>query len=71
MTTVIINTRSTEAKKMVEFLRTTRYAKVLDDKDLTEATYNAIMEVEDGHMNTYASAKDLMANLKNKAGVQD
>lgn len=35
MTTVIIDTRSTEAKKILEFLKTTRYAKVIEDKNET------------------------------------
>ncbi|HNW52184.1 MAG TPA: hypothetical protein PKH79_13960 [Prolixibacteraceae bacterium] len=30
MTTVLIDTRSTEAKKMLEYLKTTHYAKVIE-----------------------------------------
>jgi hypothetical protein len=33
MTTVIIDTRSTEAKRMLEFLKSTRYAKVISEED--------------------------------------
>jgi hypothetical protein len=33
MTTVIIDTRSTEAKRMLEFLKSTRYAKVINEED--------------------------------------
>jgi Mg/Co/Ni transporter MgtE len=68
MATVIIDTRSKEAKKMLEFLKTTRYAKVLDEIPNDE-TEQAIHEVEEGKVNSYASAKELMASLKKKAGV--
>ena len=69
MTTVIINTRSTEAKKMVEFLKTTRYAKVVEEKIPNKETLKAIHDVESGKVNSYTSAKDLMQSLKKKAGV--
>ena len=32
MTTVIIDTRSNEAKRLIEYLKTIKYARVLDDK---------------------------------------
>jgi hypothetical protein len=35
MTTVIIDTRSTEAKKILEFLKTTKYSRVIEDKNET------------------------------------
>lgn len=69
MTTVIINTRSTEAKKMVEFLKTTRYAKVVEEKIPNKETLNAMYDVESGKVNSYTSAKKIMESLKKKAGV--
>jgi hypothetical protein len=33
MTTVIIDTRSVEAKKMLDYLKSTRYAKVIEAED--------------------------------------
>lgn len=69
MATVIIDTRSKEAKKMLEFLKTTRYAKVLDEKIPNDETEQAIRDVEEGRVNSYTSAKELMASLKKKAGV--
>jgi len=33
MATIIIDTRTTEAKRMLEFLRSTRYAKVIDENE--------------------------------------
>ncbi len=48
MTTIIINTRSKEARKMVEFLKTTRYAKVIEENIPNYETLEAIDEVEEG-----------------------
>jgi hypothetical protein len=36
MATVIINERSTGAKKMLEFLKTQSYAKIIDDETINE-----------------------------------
>ena len=69
MATVIINTRSKEAKKMLEFLRTTRYARVLEENVPNEETIQAIQEVEDGNVKSYKSAKDLISILKDTASV--
>ena len=69
MTTIIINTRTAEAKKMVEFLKSTRYAKVIEENELNDETLEAIDAVEDGKVNSYSSAKELISSLKKKAGV--
>lgn len=69
MTTVIINTRTAEARKLVEFLKKTSYAKVIEEKELNEETVEAIHAVEEGKVNSYSSAKELISSLKKKAGV--
>lgn len=69
MTTVIINTRSKEAKKMVEFLKSTRYARVIEKNVPNDETLEAIDQVEEGKVNSYSSAKELISSLKKKAGV--
>lgn len=69
MATVIIDTQSEEAKKILEFLKTTRYAKVVDEKVPNDETLEAMNEVEEGKVNSYSSAKELMAEIKKKAGV--
>ena len=71
MTTVIIDTRSKEAKKMVEFLKSTRYAKVLKEKEPNEETLMAMNEVKEGKVKTYKSGKEMMASLKKAANVHD
>ena len=71
MATVIIDTRTKEAKKMLEFLKSTRYARVIEEDIPNEETLEAMNEVEEGKVNSYKSAKDVMRKLKKKASVQD
>ena len=69
MATVIINTRSVEAKKMLEFLKSTRYAKVIEEEKVNDETISAIYDIENGKVNSYNSVTELMTSLKKKAGV--
>ena len=69
MTTVIIDTRSAEAQKILEFLKTTRYAKVLEENVPNNETLKAMEEVEAGHTKSYKSVEELMTALKKSAGV--
>jgi hypothetical protein len=71
MTKVIIDTRTKEAKKMVEFLKSTRYARVIQEKEPNEETLLAMNEVKEGNVNTYKSANEMITSLKKKANVQD
>ena len=71
MATVIIDTRTKEAKKMLEFLKSTRYARVIEEDIPNKETLEAMNEVEEGKVNSYKSAKDVMRKLKKKASVQD
>lgn len=69
MATVILDTRTTEAKKMLEFLKATRYAKVIDEDIPNDETISAIEDVEKGKVKSYKSAKEMMSTLKKKARV--
>jgi hypothetical protein len=69
MTTIILDTRSVEAKKMLEFLKSTKYAKVIEEKKVNNETLSAINDVENGKVNSYNSVNDLISSLKRKAGV--
>jgi len=69
MATIILNTRSAEAKKMLEFLKSTRYAKVIEEKKVNNETLSAINDIENGKVNSYSSVTDLMLSLKKKASV--
>jgi hypothetical protein len=61
MTTVVINTKSEEAKKMVEFLRKTKFARVLDDVSSNKTTKKAIEEAEKGNVKVYKSVNELIS----------
>ncbi|MBE0637716.1 MAG: hypothetical protein IH598_04290 [Bacteroidales bacterium] len=69
MTTIILDTRSSEARKILELLKKKRYARVLDNKSPNEETLKAIQEVEEGKVKSYASVDELMAILKTSSGV--
>jgi len=69
MATVKLDTRSTEAKKMLEFLKATRYAKVIEEMIPNDETLLAIRDVENGKVNAYESVKEMISTLKKRAGV--
>jgi len=64
MTTIILDTRSKEAKKMLEFLKSTRYAKVIEDEEVNNETLSAFNDIENGKVNSYNSVNELMLSLK-------
>jgi len=69
MTTVIFDTRSEEAKRLLDFLKTTRYAKVLDEKTPNAETLKAMEDIEAGRVKSFTSVNELMTTLKKSAGV--
>jgi len=69
MTTVIFDTRSEEAKRLLDFLKTTRYAKVLDEKTPNAETLKAMEDVEAGRVKSFTSVNEFMTTLKKSAGV--
>jgi hypothetical protein len=71
MATEIINTRSAEAKKILEFLKTTQNAKVMEKETVNDETISAINNIENGKVNSYNSVNDLMSSLKKKSGEQN
>jgi len=54
---------------MLEFLKSTRYAKVIEDEEVNNETLSAINDIENGNVNSYNSVNDLMLSLKKKARV--
>jgi len=69
MTTIIINDKTTEAKRMVEFLRTQRYAKIVDEKIPNASLLKSMEEAKTGKTKAYKSTKELFENLHKKADV--
>ena len=54
---------------MLEFLKSTRYAKVIEENIVNDETISAINDIENGVVNSYDSVKDLISSLKKKASV--
>jgi hypothetical protein len=70
MATVIIKDKSKAAKLMLEFLKTQRYATVIEDEmEPNEETLRAIEEVKTGKTNSYKSAEELITKLKKIGNV--
>lgn len=70
MAKVIIETRSAEAKKMLEFLKATHYARVIEENIPNDETLSAIQELQQGIVNSYGPAREMMSSLMKKANVQ-
>lgn len=70
MTTVIIDTKSEEAKRMVELLKTTKYAKIIDNQIPNKETMKAIEDSKNGKLKSYNSVSEMMSVLKSKASVK-
>ena len=77
MTTITINERTASAKKMLEFLKTQPYVKIIDNglhsENRTQSkqqkipnvkTKAAITEASNGGLKKYTSVASLMADLK-------
>ncbi|HQQ13437.1 MAG TPA: hypothetical protein PK855_09750 [Bacteroidales bacterium] len=72
MTTVLIDTSSEEARRIIEFLKSVKYAKVFEGRKLNMETIDAISKVEEGEVTEYGSVTELMNTLKKKGdNVQD
>ena len=61
MTTVVLDTRYSEAKELLEKLKKARYAKIIDTPNA--ATRAAIEEIESGRSKHAKSATDLFKNI--------
>ena len=64
MATIIIDEKSVGAKKMVEFLKTQPYAKIIDENRPSERLAKSIEEARTGKVTTVKNATELLAMLK-------
>ena len=64
MTTIIIDEKTVGAKKMVEYLKTQRYAKIIDERAPSASLLKSIEEAKAGKTNEYKSAEDLFTKLR-------
>lgn len=64
MTTIIINDRSTDAKKMIEYLKTQRYVTIVEERKPTAALLKAMNEAKTGKVTHTKNVNDLLEKLK-------
>lgn len=69
MTTIIINEKTTEAKRMIEFLKTQRYVQIIDEMTPNASLMKSMEEARTGKTNHYKSTEELFSKLHKKAGV--
>jgi hypothetical protein len=48
---------------MLEYLKSTRYAKVIEEEKFNDETISAINDIENGKVNSYNSINDLLSSL--------
>ncbi len=64
MTTIVIDDKTIDAKKMVEFLKTQPYAKFIDDKTPNATLQKSIDEAETGKVIREPNVNELLGRLK-------
>lgn len=69
MTTIIINDRSTGAKKMIEYLKTQSYVTIIEEKTPSASLLKSMEEAKSGKTSEYKSAEQLFSKLRKKANV--
>jgi hypothetical protein len=69
MTTIIINDRTTDAKKMIEFLKTQSYVTIIEEKTPRASLLKSMEEARTGQTTEYESTEKLFSNLRRKANV--
>jgi hypothetical protein len=69
MTTIIINDRTTDAKKMIEYLKTQRYVTIVEEKTPSASLLKSMEEARAGKTTEYESTEQLFSKLKKKANV--
>lgn len=64
MATLVIDEKSTGAKKMLEFLKTQPYIKIIEDRTPSPGLAKSIREAKTGKVKTAKSGKELLEMLK-------
>lgn len=64
MTTIIINERSTGAKKLIEFLKTQPFVTIVEDKKPSLSLTRSINEKKAGKVTRSKNVSDLLEKLK-------
>ena len=64
MTTIIIDDKSTSAKKMIEYIKTLPYAKIIDDRTPSASLMKSMEQARTGKVTRTKSVADLLEKLK-------
>jgi len=64
MTTILIDDKTMDAKKMIEYLKTQRYAKIIDNKTPNARLQKSIDEAETGKFIREPNVDELIDRLK-------
>jgi len=64
MTTIVIDDKTLDAQKMVEYLKTQRYAKIIDEKTPNATLQKSIDEAETGMVIREPNVNELLDRLK-------
>jgi len=69
MTTIIINERSTGAKKLIEYLKTQSFVTIVEENTPSLTLVKSIKEVKSGKTTEYKSTEELFLKLRKKSHV--
>lgn len=64
MTTIIINERSTGAKKLIEYLKTQPFVTIVEEKKPSPSLAKSINEAKTGKVTRPKNVSDLLEKLK-------
>ena len=64
MKTIIIDDTSVQAKKMIDFIKTLPFVKVVDERIPNKETLRAINDIKEGKTNSYKSTEELFDKLR-------
>lgn len=64
MATLVIDEKSTGAKKMLEFLKTQPYVKIIEERTPSAGLVKSINEAKTGKVKTAKSGSELLEMLK-------
>jgi hypothetical protein len=69
MTTILINDRTSEAKKMIAFLKTQKYVTIIEERVPKASLLKSMEEAETGQTTEYKNTEQLFAKLRKEANV--
>lgn len=69
MTTIIIDDKSAEAKKMIEFVKTLPYAKIMDEKSPGASLRKSMKEAREGKTKEVKDVGEYFDQIRKKANV--